>query len=201
MAVLLTPEFTKALAGRLIAIRNMPPPIPPKDRHAEDLTKITTDGFLTVRGKTYHMTAKARWGTAEDGSTELDLFCLNDASRMFLEWWHDGIELQCQVSRTRLTLGDLGLSPHTVKNLGDESELRWSGTVYYYDMKDYVPYQKEGEEDPDEPYLYVFKTEDGGRSLSIQVWGDEGEETYDVWASEVISPRSVEVLHLGTGAS
>lgn len=195
-ASLLSSEFTQALAARITTIRKMPPPIPKQDRQTENLTRVGVNGFLAVGGKTYLVTDKARWGAERDGSTELTLFCLNDGSSVFLEWWQD-ISLHVQVSKTRLTLRDIGLAPRNIEEIDETTELSWNGNTYCYDDDLDLEYHKDGQES-ETPHIYVFKTKDGQRSLSVQVW-DDGDR-YDVWASEMLDPDMVEVLNLGNGA-
>lgn len=197
MTTLLSSEFTQNLASRIAAIRVMPPPLPSRQRSGENIMKVSTGGFVAIGGKTYQVTEKARWGSESDGSTELKLFCLNDGSLAFVEWWHDGIELKCQISKTRLNLRDIGLVPRNIENLGETSELRWGGWYYHYEGDYDLPYKKEGQEEPEEPHLYLFKTEDGEHSLSVQDWGDG---VHDVWASDMLDSDAVEVLNLGNGA-
>lgn len=187
--MILSRVFKDSVAERLRAIRSMPAPIPKKDRVGENIKKASDGSFVSFNGKTYRVTAKSKWGTGDDFSTELSLYCLNDGSTPFLEYWDD-LGLKASLSDTRLTLRDLSLSPSDLKNI---EKVQWQDKVFDYEDDYETRYTKPGQKKGEAVYVYVYCTRDGQHSLSVQCWSGE---VYDCWVSHTISPGEVEVLVL-----
>lgn len=177
------------------AIRSMPVVISKDKRRQDNLTKVLPGGFLTLDGKTYKVVGTAKWGGGSDASTELELYCLNDGSQAFLEWWKD-LVLNANASRTRLTLKDLRVLASDLEDIAEEGRpLNWNSLTFEYDDDFELTYSKAGAEE-ESAYIYSFRTSDGKSSLSLQVWGEEGCKRYDAWVSETVNPADVEILVL-----
>ncbi len=206
----LSQDFRRRLDEQFDAVRRMPPPLPPDERHRHVVSDVAEGGYLRFEGHTYLAREVSRYAGL-DGSTgreswewfELKLFRLEDSETIYMEWEEDD-ELEIYLATDKLAFRDL---EDDEGEPIDETDLDrivagsrvivCDGTAFDY-RNDYpARFYRGGKKGrPQDAYFYDFATP-GGERLTVEEWTTGGRESYEIYLSRELSPRAVEVLSTG----
>lgn len=198
----MTPEERAALRRiekQFDAIRAMPTPIPPHERHRHTIENVQAGGYVRVRGGLYRVVEVSHYQQKKERWFELELFGLEDGETLYVEWERDD-EVEISINEPKFKLRELGVSADEIEAMSDEEEgeLSIGGRTFHYDDDYKATFHRGGASDGEKVYCYDFETRDERHCLTVEEWGDESDGyEYEVYVSEYADVDAVEVLVTG----
>ncbi|MFK5892952.1 MAG: DUF4178 domain-containing protein [Pseudomonadota bacterium] len=212
----------KQLANRKTAIRGLTP-LPEAERFNYDLTQLKSNAYLRFNQKVYLVEGTSRYQehnwkltkAKKFQSFELDLFCLNNAERINIEWEKDDrievfittdeIKLSSLCDEENVNIGSEDLE----QIVDDEDSVFLNGKEFEYDDDWAARYYRDSESKNDVPLdegvpvrFYEFIASDGS-CLTIEEWLDgepndtDTEFEYEVFLSQPLDAEIIEILSPG----
>ena len=108
MATLLDPARRKRYEEQFAAIRQMPKPVPPGDRHKYSIEDVKNEAYIRFEGKSYRVESTNVYERSGYRWPELVLRCLHDGETRYAEWEKED-EVSVYVSREKLSFTQIGL--------------------------------------------------------------------------------------------
>jgi hypothetical protein len=206
----------KQLANRKTAIRGLTP-LPEAERFNYDLTQLKSNAYLQFNQKVYLVEGISRYQehnwkltkAKKFQSYELDLFCLNNADRINIEWEKDDrieafittdeVKLSSLSDEENITIGSEDLD----QIVDDEDSVFLNGKEFEYDDDWAAKYYRDNESEGISVRFYEFVASDG-TCLTIEEWLDgaptesDTDFEYEVFLSQELDPETIEVLSPGS---
>lgn len=210
----------RQLTDRKKAIRGLVP-IPRQERFQYDLSQLKKNAYIRFENKVYWVESiscyqEHNWKLRKAKkfvSWELELFCLNNAQVVYLEWERDD-HIEAWLTTREYKLSMLA-DEHGARIGGDDLEqIIDDEDSVYLNQREYAYeddwaaryYRGLTEPDPQTDFVaarfYEFAAVDG-EVLTIEEWMDgkpddfDTEFDYEVYLSRQIDPDEIEVLHPG----
>ncbi len=207
----------KQLVNRKTAIRGLTP-MPEAERFNHDLTQLKNNAYLQFNQKVYLVESIARYQEynwkltrAKDfQSYELDLFCLNNADRIYIEWEKDD-RIEAFITMDEIKLSNLSdeesisIDSEDIEQIvDDEDSVFLNGKEFEYDDDWAAKYYRDSGSQSNgvRVRFYEFVASDGDY-LTIEEWMDgepnasDTDFEYEVFLSREIDPESIEILSTG----
>jgi len=206
----------KQLANRKQAIRGLTP-LPEQQRFNYDLTSIKKQAYIRFNQQVYLVEAishyqEYNWKLTKQKkyqSYELDLFSLNNAQRINIEWEKDD-HIEAYITTNQLKLSQLSdenkvkIDHHDLEQIVEEEDnIYLNGKTFQYDDDWAAMYFRDNSNESGvRVRFYEFEANDG-QCLTIEEWMDgspkdsETEFEYEVFLSSELDPDSIEILSAG----
>jgi hypothetical protein len=218
-------KHRKNLTNRKVAIRGLSP-LTEIERHKLDISKIKSNGYMRLDGKVFLVEdishyQEYNWKLTKEKdfqSYELDLFCLNNAQRINIEWEKDD-RLEVCLTDKQIKFSNLSYDDNsTVKSadlehiIDEEDSLFLNGKEFEYDDDWAAMYHRGSSsgsglgsnlEEGVRVRFYEFVASDGS-FLTIEEWMDglpkdaDTDFDYEVFLSHPVDPDNIEILSLGS---
>lgn len=202
----MTPEQRTALRRvdrQFDSVRNMPEPIPPRERYRHGIQDLGVGSFLRCQGQLYQVVAISEYREKSERWYELECFSLTSGVTTYIEWERDD-EIEVSVNGPELSLAQVGVTADRVERMSDEESgsISFEGRSYHYDDDYAATYHRESSASGEKVYFYDFETKDEKYCLTVEEWGDESSGyEYMAFVSEYVDPDAIEVVVLEGAAA
>lgn len=204
MPSLLKPSERARLRQQFAAIRQMPAPIPARERYRYSIEQVGIGGYVRFEDRTYRVTGTNAYERKGFRWPELILYRLEDGSKQYLEWEKED-EVSVYVSREKLSFEQVGLKDKErlwrMSEAGKGS-LEYAGTSYHYHEDSRVKFFRDGSGSGRPFHQYLFANHDRSAFLGIEEWGSEASGfEHNVILSGFLDPHAIEILVTGGAAA
>jgi hypothetical protein len=210
-------KHRKQIISRKQAIRGLSP-LAENERHKLDISVIKANGYIRFDGKVFLVEdishyQEYNWKLTKEKkfqSYELDLFCLNNAQRINIEWEKDDRIEVCMTDK-QIKLSNLSYDDNSpVKSadlehvIDEEDSLFLNGKEFEYDDDWAAKYHRgSSSSEAVRVRFYEFVASDGS-FLTIEEWMDgspkdaDTDFDYEVFLSHPLDADNIEILSPGS---
>ena len=204
MAALLDPARRKRYDEQFAAIRQMPQPAPPGERHKYSIEDVKNGAYIRFEEKSYRVESTNVYERSGYRWPELVLYCLHDGETRYAEWEKED-EVSVYVSREKLSFAQVGLQgKEELWKISEDEEgvARYGERLFHYHEDSAVTFYRDDGEQGVPFHQYLFAEEGSKAFISIEEWGDEDDGyEHNVILSEYLDPSAIEVLVAEGGKS
>lgn len=173
-----------------------------------DFHAIGKKTVIGLENRTYLVMGKAQyreldWDTwrqlSGNAIHELELLCLETGGTAYLEWNYDD-KVEAYLSKEKHSNDPSVYGARDWQQFLDDDHLDSSltitvgGITYRYNDDESWAARFEREADNKKQFVRCYEFEHRTDSLTIEVWGKNGEEGVELWTSREINPLSVKII-------